>query len=395
MTGFIERRAHLSLLSAIFCLCLAVPTLLSGYLAVAADPLPATPAQVPAPVLQVTYANKHLSITAKDADVRDVFKAISEKTGVQVEVFAGVTGKVDLTLEKVPLETAVDRLLGSVGQRNYLMAYQGDGLQKLTIVPKSVAGPSGAEEIGKIKVKGKLRNGKEIEFFPGEILVWLKYSSNPRREQDIAFTIHRLEQQHSLSEISRAHVFGSIALQFRILNGRDVLTVMREILDNREIQPLLSHASPNGLGQASIGMPEEGFRVEQLTPQDYNNIKERGIAPRQYRMQKYPFLREGAIPGYSESSIPYVEGQYVIYVHGEDRERITYDEILDLVNSKNGIVIQHFSVRDGESYDVYFPSDKSVNDAGTRNTLLKSWLVPLKTNRYTNATPLAWPSKEE
>jgi hypothetical protein len=311
----------------------ALILLLSARLGLAADVVvPDAPESAKPHILQVSYSDKLLSVTAQDADVQDVFKAISEKTGVQVEVFAGVTGAVTMTLEKVPLEAAVDRLLGSVGQRNYLMAYQGDGLQKLAIVPTGGGGVSLSEEVKRVKVRGRLRSedltfqfgklvdyktgkelagnertGAEIEYFPGELIVTLgEYHAQDQGR--IVELVKTLEEKHGLVLIRRTRLFDYSVLKFRILGDRDVLDVMYQLPWD-----IANIATPNGLGRLSIEFPNEDLNVApKLTTEELRECYSRGLGPDRCRNEKMPFLRSEKLTEDAIFPTNWIEGLYGI-----------------------------------------------------------------------------------
>lgn len=56
----------------------------------------------PKPKLEATWDNRLMTRDVVDADVREMIRAVSEKSGI--EIYEGVTGKVSLREEKAPLE---------------------------------------------------------------------------------------------------------------------------------------------------------------------------------------------------------------------------------------------------------------------------------------------------
>jgi hypothetical protein len=65
--------------------------------------------------LQVTWGNRLVTIDALNADLTATMQTLSEKSGVGISLFEGISGMVTLHEERVPLETAVDRVLAAAG----------------------------------------------------------------------------------------------------------------------------------------------------------------------------------------------------------------------------------------------------------------------------------------
>ncbi len=345
-----------------------------------------TPTEDKTPKLTITWEEKRLSVDVVDTDIREVMKAISEKSGVTISVFEGVTGKVSLREENAPLEKAVDRLLSAIGQRNYLMVYQGDGLKKLDIVSKGIAGRSLGGKVNQPRITGVLRNGKEIEYFPGELVVWLR-NKDKKSKQQIESIIAQLEHKHGLSLIHYVNAYAQIALLFRILDGRDVLSVMYEILEGDAASVDLSHVVPNGFGVAVVEMPEEGFHDYSLTSDDRDNIKSRGISRRQYLKERFPFVKEGVIATWGNEQ-PYIDGQFKILVSSADAKNISYDDLLYVMNVEGGSILRHLTSTNGDSdYMVYFPTPMSIDDYNAKLNRLRNIVDSMRKTSYSGAFP--------
>lgn len=298
--------------------------------------------------LDVAWRNKSVTLDVANVEVHDVLRALSEKSGVEIAVAATVTGKVTLKATNAPLEKVVDDLLAAVGQRNYLMVFDGDGLKKLSIVPKGADGKGLSQAAERAKIRGKLRNGKEIEYFPGEIVLGLKTPPLNTDER-----IQRLEETYHLSLLNKNHVSGWITARFRILDGRDPLALMYELLSAAESFNI-TFVTPNGMGELSAQMPEEDFHyIERFTNREavalratLHNDPE---APRKYDFVKYDSLQKGKV------KLGYVDKEMVISIVGSDGERITYDDITAMLNRENALLIYHRKDRLSEVYVAYFP----------------------------------------
>ena len=77
------------------------------------------------------------------------------------------------------------------------MVFEGSGLTKISIVPKGTDGKGINDEVKRVKVKGKLRNGKEIEYYPGEI--WIGLGGYPRTAAYLNDFIKDKETKHGHS----------------------------------------------------------------------------------------------------------------------------------------------------------------------------------------------------
>ncbi len=120
MTGFVKRSKHRmrSMHLPVSCLALLILSLSVIPGGAADDPRQAAPAADKPPVMQVTYANKLLSVTAKDADVRGLIKTIGARAGFPVNLDPSVTGKVTLEFKDLAVNEGIMKVLSSVGQKN-------------------------------------------------------------------------------------------------------------------------------------------------------------------------------------------------------------------------------------------------------------------------------------
>lgn len=114
----------------------------------AVDPAAGNPTSKVVPseswTLDVNYVAGKLSVQADQADLRQLLKKISEATGIPIEVGAGISARVGVSFTGLPLETGINRILESAGEKNLTSEYaQKPGtdqeeyrLGKITIVRK-------------------------------------------------------------------------------------------------------------------------------------------------------------------------------------------------------------------------------------------------------------------
>lgn len=284
----------------------------TGAPAVAA-PAPAEAGEERKTKIEILVQEKRYTVDLVDADIREVIRQLSQKSGVEIQVFEGVKGKVTLHLEGAPLEKVVDDLLSAVGQRNYLMVFDGDGLTKMSIVPKDGGGKGLSEAAKRLKVKGKLKTGKEIEYYPGEIVVMLQYCPETRPEiaEKQAALIGRLERDHGLSFISSSCVADNTAVRYRVLGGRDVLQVRHQV----EETGLTVGSSPNGLGPSSLEFPEN-FQVLTHTPEQRKYCAAQKLLRNDCLKHFNLFLRDDDVVGQGNSL--YSEGMFFVLARDWD-----------------------------------------------------------------------------
>ena len=220
-------------------------------------------------------------------------------------------------------------------------------MQKIEIVPRGKPGDKNYEKVRKVKVRGKLRNGREIEYYPGEVI--LIFPGMPASETYLENYVKEVEKHYGLALINKVRIGFGIALKFRILNNRDVLTILYSILDDpidviSEVPPAIT---PNGMGKLTIEMPEDDFHVEEgFNSKDLGEIKRRNITRKTYKKEKYPFLLEGEIY-IGKMNYPFREGEISIYVESIDTDNIGYDDVLKVINDENGILIQFHRSMEG------------------------------------------------
>jgi subtilisin family serine protease len=343
-----------------------------------------SPEQAPRSVIDVIWQDRLMTADIANADLNEVMMTLSDKSGIPIELYEGVTGKVTLRLDKLPIEAVVDKVLASVGQRNYLMVSGGDGLKKITIVPKGTGGVV-TEAVKKVKARGKLRNGKEIEYYPGEIIVGLHDLAGRR---GLLETVGRdFEKKYRLALLGSNRVDITYALRFRILDDRDVLAVMYAILDGRE--EYVSYVTPNGIGSASVEMPQVDFHVWDATSTEGERqlSKEKKLGAYAAKMQTSPFLRIG-YPGAEEQT--YVEGEFAISIVEDDRASLTYDAITALANETGSIVFSYGQSSKIDDYILYSPGVRTGAEYLAKLQALRARIHQLRANQFTNAFPRAW-----
>ncbi len=79
-----------------------------------------------------TFSGSPVSLHLKDADVREVLRLIGEASGFNVLVHPGVTGRISLSLDRVPWDQALDVVLNTMG----LAADRSNNI--LRVVPRDV-----------------------------------------------------------------------------------------------------------------------------------------------------------------------------------------------------------------------------------------------------------------
>lgn len=104
------------------------------------------------PVPSVTWEKDLLSVSAKQADIREVLAIIGDRTKVPISVDRSVTGTVTDEFRDLPLKDGLDRLLFKAGQRNIVVKFlrlRGPDKDVLFIEEISVlkkASPSGVSD---------------------------------------------------------------------------------------------------------------------------------------------------------------------------------------------------------------------------------------------------------
>lgn len=73
----------------------------------------ASAAAGPSASVEIEFKNGLLSLEVRDAEIREVLRAVAVKTGIGLTIGEGVGGRVSLTLEGVSLEEALRRLCAS------------------------------------------------------------------------------------------------------------------------------------------------------------------------------------------------------------------------------------------------------------------------------------------
>jgi HEAT repeat protein len=68
------------------------------------------PASLPGQILEVTATPSHVSLTAREAPLADVLKAIGQQAGVKIVLYRDFNTPVTATLANVPLDEAIQRL---------------------------------------------------------------------------------------------------------------------------------------------------------------------------------------------------------------------------------------------------------------------------------------------
>ena len=320
--------------------------------------------------LDVAWQNRSVTLDVANVEVHDVLRVLSEKSGVEIAVAATVTGKVTLKATNAPLEKVVDDLLAAVGQRNYLMVFDGGGLTKMTIVPKDGGGGGLGEQAKRVKMRGKLRpetvyreskgvykdkdgkvvtgnlrTDKEIEYYPGEIIVTTGRAlrPSPREPADAVETfVAKLENKYGLALIKRTKLYFFEVFKFRVLNGRDPVDVIYEMGETQASGIL----SLNGLGPGSVEFPEEDFNVYRyLTRAEIDECWSRRVNTNLCQMEKMPFLKAEPLKG--PRPFPYMEGLFL--EGGYSFSQISRQ--MGLANDEGALIV-------GTGYDSYlfFPN---------------------------------------
>jgi hypothetical protein len=360
----------------------------------ALSPTPAITSEPKKPKLEISWEDKLLTLDVAETEIQDVIKAISSRAGVQIDIYAGVQGKVTLREEKAPLEKVVDDLLAAIGQRNYLMVFDGGGLTRMSIVPKGTGGAGLSEAAKRVKVKEKLHNGKEIEYFPGEIIVGVNARLRSKQPDDYTYNlVRKLEQGYGLSLVKQTRVAGLNALKFRILGRQSALDVMYKVLSDPSIAGDFAYVTPNGLGPESTEMPEEDFQNYEWTEDDARAARAAGMTDVAYRMAKHPFLKMAPLGRSSgERSVPraYVDKQAAINLSGADAQLVTYDDVLSAVGELGGMVVDHASGTLSELYYVLFPNVIGDTQYSEKIVALRGLIMPVVKDRYSVVGPVPW-----
>ncbi len=85
--------------------------------------------EIPRPLSRVEVKNGRLSVELVDAGFVEVMQAISEKSGIKMEIAGGVYAKtVTTSFSGLDLERGIARLLSLVKEKNYMIRYDSKGM---------------------------------------------------------------------------------------------------------------------------------------------------------------------------------------------------------------------------------------------------------------------------
>ncbi len=338
----------------------AIVLMAAALLAISPYSVLAEGVQPPAPVY--AWEDGKLSVQVKDVDIKDVVAGISKATGIEIKIYDEVEGKITYKGEKDPVEKVIDQVLRSIGQKNYVMAQEGGETRKIWILPKGKE-IKDADARGRMKVKGKLRNGKEIEYYPGEVVICL--DGRYKNLFSIVDMIDWLENKYEIKFIKTNKIGSNDILLFRLLscyNVINLINVINDNINNRNVEDFIygnkknqelfiRFASPNGISDKNTEYPDKDSLIITQAGQEENIL-----------MRLNPFLKKDRISNDSDKIGRFVEGVYSIDVHSEDINKITYDDVLFACNKLGLIIIDHVKTYIAEHYEIYYPYINEKND---------------------------------
>jgi hypothetical protein len=267
----------------------------------------------------------------KDADLSQVVKILSAQTGVEITVAVTVTGGVTIKAENEPLEKSLDRIMTCLGQRNYVLAKEGRERKKIYILPR----PGDTNPpVPSAKAHGKLKNGKEIEFFPSEIMIYVSSGIDGHfriKKWTKTSLIHSLERKFGLSFIREKRIGLGYGWIFRVLGSGEVIDLVY-LLNQANVREeyFIGNTVPIGMGSKSFELPDE-FHVLN-TPSGIMREDEKVSWESRFR-EANPFVLTDQLGGL------FAEGEVVVRIGKEDYDNFSFDDSMSLANDDNGIIL--------------------------------------------------------
>jgi len=192
--------------------------------------------------LSVDFRDNLISIHANDVNFKEILRTLKSKTGVNVVIFHGVPDrKVSLDIQSLPLY-ALDTIIKKMTLKNSAVVYD-DALQMMSVyvlpegldISKVVSGGtvirSADFAVGKkvSTIKGKEfvtiekgRNKLPIRYVKDEVL--LKFHLGVSKQE-----IQEILKKHNLVEVTADTLSKVGYIKVRIPDGRDVISVIKEI----------------------------------------------------------------------------------------------------------------------------------------------------------------------